>query len=215
MIPLLALDIRSLAAHIEDHIHEPSSSRKTPEDPKSNIVTEQDLGWKSTISQRHREKEDSSEKEKSVIFDPFTEESEKQLKTIINRKKNQKDTKEEFLTNQTKNLEEETQKINNQLNELNQKTHDISNYQDNRKKKSEQEVTRLAHVYEQMPPRDAAAIFNVLDIRVLVPVAQHMSPRKISSVIGGMLPDRANILTQYLIGTRKLSPNYSVSSVNP
>ncbi|MDF7673476.1 hypothetical protein PT283_01685 [Acetobacteraceae bacterium ESL0697] len=204
MFVLLALSLHSLAAHIEDQLQNPTPTQASQQNEDKNIVTEKDLGWKSTINHRENGKEDNSSKEESIISNPLTDASEKQIKEKLSSNKEKIDIGEKYLGNQKQNIDKERSEINKQLDDLDKKSNEISAYQDNQKKDSEQEIIRLAHIYEQMPPRDAAAVFNVLDIRVLVPVAQHMNPRKISAVIGGMLPDRANILTQYLIGARKL-----------
>lgn len=209
MFVLLALSLHSLAAHIEDHIQKDSSqqqnqsSAKTKKtDDEKNIVKEEDLGWKKNIDLNTKEEDHKRLENES---NKFVATSETKLKDIINEQKNTKREGSRSLYDQQKDIEQERASLNSQLEEFNKRTNALSSYQNVQKKNSEQEINRLARVYEQMPPRDAAAVFNVLDIRVLVPVAQHMSPRKVSAVIGGMQPDRANILTQYLIGTRKLS----------
>ncbi|WP_156938862.1 MotE family protein [Asaia astilbis] len=64
------------------------------------------------------------------------------------------------------------------------------------------ETTRLVKIYEEMPPREAAAVFNIMDIHVLVSIANNMNPRKISAVMGYMFPERVNTVSQYLAGVR-------------
>ncbi|QHI96504.1 hypothetical protein GT348_09100 (plasmid) [Aristophania vespae] len=214
MLVLLALSLHSVAAQIENHLNK-SNPEKAPEqkiDPssRSHTLTEKDLGWKVLKKATHKkqpkikEKEENPTQEEILITDPLTKDAEQALKNTIKEREFQTATHNEVFDKQKKNLEQEKIAINGQIQELKKKTAELSKYEEKKKKAAEQEIERLAHVYEQMPPRDAAAVFNVLDMRVLVPVAQHMTPRKVSAVIGGMLPDRANILTQYLIGTRKL-----------
>lgn len=113
----------------------------------------------------------------------------------------------ERFQHQQKALEQEQKELDEKLQALGRNASELSAQQEQRRQDVEQSIARLAHIYEQMPPRDAAAMFNILDMRVLVPVAQHMIPRRISDVIGNMQPDRANILSQYLAGIRKLSPD--------
>lgn len=114
---------------------------------------------------------------------------------------------EESFQQQQKALEQQQKELDEKLQALGRNASELSAQQEQRRQDVEQSIARLAHIYEQMPPRDAAAMFNILDMRVLVPVAQHMIPRRISDVIGNMQPDRANILSQYLAGIRKLSPD--------
>ena len=60
----------------------------------------------------------------------------------------------------------------------------------------------LVKVYEQMKPRDAAVIFDALDMPVLLGVLDRMQPRKIASVLAAMNPDRARLATQNLAAMR-------------
>ncbi len=68
------------------------------------------------------------------------------------------------------------------------------------------ETERLVKIYEEMPPKEAAAIFNIMDIHVLVSLASKMSPRKISAVMGYMVPERVNLVSQYMAGVRNFRP---------
>lgn len=131
--------------------------------------------------------------------------AEQALTDAIAARNEQQKLHDSLLAAQQEALEKEQKALNEQLKELGQNSSKFSTQQEQRRQDAEKEIERLAHVYEQMPPRDAATMFNVLDMRVMVPVAQHMTPRKISDVMGNMEPDRANILSQYLAGLRKLS----------
>ena len=56
----------------------------------------------------------------------------------------------------------------------------------------------LVRTYEAMRPRDAAAIFNDLDMPVLVEILDRMGERKAAPVIGAMRPDQARQVTAEL-----------------
>ncbi|MDX2293479.1 MULTISPECIES: MotE family protein, partial [Streptomyces] len=49
----------------------------------------------------------------------------------------------------------------------------------------------LVRTYEAMKPREAAAIFDALDMQVLLAVLDRMSTRKAAPVLAAMQPDRA------------------------
>jgi flagellar motility protein MotE (MotC chaperone) len=49
-----------------------------------------------------------------------------------------------------------------------------------------------------MRPRDAAAIFDELDLPVLVQILGHMGERKAAPVLGAMKPERARTITAEL-----------------
>ncbi len=64
--------------------------------------------------------------------------------------------------------------------------------------KDEAEASRfkaLVTMYENMKPRDAAKIFDRLDITVLLEVASQIKPQKMSDILAQMSPDTAERLT--------------------
>ena len=60
----------------------------------------------------------------------------------------------------------------------------------------------LVKLYESMKPRDAAAIFNDLDMPVLLQVVDRMKEIKAAPVLAAMQPDRAQQLTAELAQMR-------------
>jgi flagellar motility protein MotE (MotC chaperone) len=76
-------------------------------------------------------------------------------------------------------------------------------------KKEEAEAARfkgLVTMYESMKPRDAAKIFDRLEVNVLLQVASMMSPRSMSEILALMAPDRAEQLTVELANRAQVSP---------
>ena len=63
----------------------------------------------------------------------------------------------------------------------------------------------LVRVYEDMRPRDAAAIFNDLDNAVLIPVLDRMKDAKAAPILAAMTPDRARGATTQLAQFRTQS----------
>ncbi|MGE0564149.1 MAG: MotE family protein [Pseudolabrys sp.] len=53
----------------------------------------------------------------------------------------------------------------------------------------------LVSMYENMKPKDAARIFDRLDIKILVDVTSQINPRKMSEILGQMQPQAAEKLT--------------------
>jgi flagellar motility protein MotE (MotC chaperone) len=65
-------------------------------------------------------------------------------------------------------------------------------------KKDEQEASRfkgLVSMYENMKAKDAARIFDRLDMKVLLQVASHINPRQMADILGQMSPEAAERLT--------------------
>jgi flagellar motility protein MotE (MotC chaperone) len=66
----------------------------------------------------------------------------------------------------------------------------------------------LVHIYEAMKPRDAATIFDALDMQVLLGVLDRMAERKAAPILAAMQPERARLATQLLaeLRTRAVTP---------
>ena len=83
--------------------------------------------------------------------------------------------------------------------------------------KSEQENLKpLVIMYEAMKPKEAARVFDKLDIKVLVPVVLAMNPRKMSEVMAAMSPDSAEKLTTALASRNQVAdPNADREQLPP
>ncbi len=64
-----------------------------------------------------------------------------------------------------------------------------------RQKEQEAAWDNLVTLYEAMKPRDAATIFDDLDMPVLIELARRMNERKAAAILSAMQPDRARDLT--------------------
>jgi flagellar motility protein MotE (MotC chaperone) len=65
-------------------------------------------------------------------------------------------------------------------------------------KKDEAEAARfkaLVSMYENMKPKDAAKVFDRLDMRILVELSGQLNPRRMSDILGQMSPEVAERLT--------------------
>jgi len=71
-----------------------------------------------------------------------------------------------------------------------------------RKDREEANWRGLVKLYESMKPKDAAAIFNDLDLPVLLPVLDRMKARRAAQVLAAMLPERARLVTAELAEMR-------------
>lgn len=60
----------------------------------------------------------------------------------------------------------------------------------------------IVKVYETMKPREAATIFNDMEIGVLLQVVDRMKDSKAAPVLAAMQPDRARLLTTQLAALR-------------
>lgn len=71
----------------------------------------------------------------------------------------------------------------------------ISGLVDQRTELESGQFAGIVDMYGAMKPKDAATIFNNLDMEVLLRVAKAMSPRKMAPILAQMVPARAQELT--------------------
>lgn len=75
--------------------------------------------------------------------------------------------------------------------------------------KDEEESTRIKNIitmYENMKPKDAARVFDRLDLRILFEVASQINPRRMSDIMAQMAPEAAERLTVELASRAKDKP---------
>lgn len=71
----------------------------------------------------------------------------------------------------------------------------------------EEKVGSLVRIYENMKPKDAARIFEELEMVTLLEVAERMKERKLAPVMAQMNPERAREVTVELRALRELPQN--------
>ncbi len=69
----------------------------------------------------------------------------------------------------------------------------------------ETKLKSLVKIYENMKPKDAARIFEELEMQVLLPVVDRMSERRVAPILANMNPQKAKDVTTELANMRKLS----------
>ncbi|MBI1778640.1 MAG: hypothetical protein HYR63_25140 [Proteobacteria bacterium] len=70
----------------------------------------------------------------------------------------------------------------------------------------EAEIKRLVTIYEAMKPKEAARVFETLDIKVLLGIIERMRAAKSSPIIAPLAPERAKEITT-LIARRREMPS--------
>ena len=66
------------------------------------------------------------------------------------------------------------------------------------------ELRRAVKTYESMKPKDAAAIFNTMEMTTLLSIAEQMREAKLAPVMASMTVEKANELTVKLLDGRNL-----------
>ena len=75
-----------------------------------------------------------------------------------------------------------------------------------------EQFVSLVAMYETMKPKEAALIFDALDLPVLARVAQAMSPKKMGPIMAKMNPNKAKSLTSMLVAAETPQPQLAEAS---
>ncbi len=106
-------------------------------------------------------------------------------------------TREALLKAAERNLEQKYK----ELNDLRTEVKDLLVQQN---EEEQARITSLVKIYEGMKAKDAARIFDTLDMDVLLQVVGRMSARKTSPIIAAMNPERARSVTIMLAEQKAL-----------
>jgi flagellar motility protein MotE (MotC chaperone) len=85
----------------------------------------------------------------------------------------------------------------------------------NRDTAEAQRFKSIVSMYENMKAKDAARIFDRLDLKILVDVATQINPRKMSEILAQMTPDAAQQLTVELANRASSNPKSQNSDQLP
>ena len=158
----------------------------------------------------------------SISRTPVTEPSnaERALLQDLRSRREQLDAREHALEERSAVLEAAEARLQSKINHMAALETRLDELDHARKQRQDANWTGLVKVYENMKPRDAAAIFDVLDMHVLLEVLDRMNERKAAGVLAAMQPERARLATQMLAQMRLRQdvvsvPGAAKSDVNP
>lgn len=86
-------------------------------------------------------------------------------------------------------------RLETRANELKQIEARISELVDRKESQEEEKFKALVATYENMKAKDAARIFDRLDMIVLVRMVERINPRKMATIMSAMDPEKAEALT--------------------
>lgn len=124
------------------------------------------------------------------------------------------DRREHALDERSELLQAAELKLQAKLDELAGLQHKLEQADDARRKRGSADWSGLVRTYEDMRARDAAAIFNVLDLSVLLEVLDRMDDRKAASVLAAMSPERARLATQ-MLAQKRIRQDDGSPALNP
>lgn len=142
----------------------------------------------------------------------FTE-AEVQLLQDLSARREQLELRARELDIRENLLEAAEKRIEDKIAELRQIEAKIDSLIQQHDAQEEGKLRSLVRVYETMKPKEAARIFNELDLDILLDVAELMNERRLAPVLAAMTPQRATTVTTE-IRTRKQLPERLESGEN-
>ncbi len=141
--------------------------------------------------------------------DPTTLEMEfsETQKTVLNElkvRREELDSREVRINQHEALLKVTERRIEEKVAELNELKKEIENLLGTQSKEEEARLQSLVKIYSGMKPKDAAAIFDNLDMRILIQVVGRMSERKTAPIMASMNIQIAQELTTLLAEQKKL-----------
>ena len=129
--------------------------------------------------------------------------SEMDLLQNLTKRRNELDEREKEIELKSKVLDAAELRITSKVDEMKALQTELTRVVAEYKQQQDGEVKSLVKIYENMKPLDAAAIFNEMDMPILLEVIDNMSERKVAPVLAGMDPKRARDVTQELAEMRR------------
>lgn len=134
--------------------------------------------------------------------EPAVSSSELALLTDLRKRRLELDAREANLVTRELTLSAVEKRLAGRVDELGQLQLRLEALEQRRRDHDEANWRGLVKLYETMKPREAALIFNDLDLPVLLPVLDRMKEVKASPILAAMLPDRARQATAELAQLR-------------
>ncbi len=153
------------------------------------------------------------EEMKAKELQPRYSQTELDLLQNLSKRRDELDQREKDLEIKAKVLEATDKRIADKMNEMKTLKNDLSGVLAQYNEKQGAQIRSLVKIYENMKPDEAAAIFNEMEMPILLEVIGKMSERKVALVLANMSPKKARDVTQELAEKRKkVAPAADVSS---
>ena len=135
-------------------------------------------------------------------------ESERQVLLSLRTRREQLDAREHALAEREAEIAAANKSLVERVQQLQTLQVRLESLEAGRQQHRAENWSGLVKTYEAMKPRDAAAIFDALDMQVLLQVLDRMQERRAAPVLAAMQPDRARLVTQLLaeMRTRATAP---------
>lgn len=136
----------------------------------------------------------------------FMSRSEINLLQDLSTRRQQLETRSTELDTRERLLMATEQRIDKKIERLKKIEAEIKDLLHLHDERQQAQIDSLVRVYESMKPKDAAAIFEKLDMEIMVSVVEKMKDKKIALIMASMKPEAAKALTVELATRKKLPP---------
>ena len=141
--------------------------------------------------------------EKAVAIDPLSmSPSEIDLLQKLAERRAQLDHRTADLSQREILLQAAEKRVDEKIAKLAALEKDIDDIVEKQNQETDQRTKSLVKIYETMSPKDAARIFEQLDMGVLLAVVEHMKERNAAPILAAMDPAKARTVTQALAERR-------------
>jgi flagellar motility protein MotE (MotC chaperone) len=127
-----------------------------------------------------------------------------QLLADLAKRRQQLDAREKLLDTREALMKASEKQIDTKLAEMGQLKSQIEGLLGKQQAEQTSKITSLVKIYEQMKPKEAAAIFNQMDMNILLQVVSKMAERKSAPIMAAMETAKANELSVRLTEMNKL-----------
>ncbi len=143
--------------------------------------------------------------EPSAPPQPVISDAERKLLGDLRGRRDELDARERTLTQRESVLNAAEERLSARVTQLTALQTRLEALEKERTEHDEANWAGLVKVYETMKPREAAAIFNEMEMPTLLHVLDRMKDSKAALVLGAMQPDRARLATTQLAAQRTRS----------
>lgn len=116
------------------------------------------------------------------------------------------DQKENFLKTLKLKVDQKTQELEERQKKIEEIKEKLEKLKEIIVQEEDKKLDSLVKIYSTMKAKDAAKIFNELDITVLINVISHMREANAAPVLAAMRPDKAKTVTNYLAQKSYIPP---------
>lgn len=161
---------------------------------------------KLTGATTEQEKAQQAQEERGLPDLPARAFSEAEIEVLqsLSKRRDELDRRERELSQRQALLDAAEQEIDRKVGELASLRQELESLLGKQQTAQEDRIKSLVKIYEGMKPKEAARIFDTLEMDVLLAVIGRMSERKTAPILASMDPEKARALTIKLAEQRKL-----------